>query len=102
MFVGWGECSLPAGRYPWLVAVLIGYKLYRDVFAVGPFVSVPALDLQGFVFGSRVLKNAFLITGDAVTCLESETWTNFIEVVYVHLYIHLIPLSKYKKMADGT
>ena len=79
--------SLPAGRHSWLITVLIGNKLYRDVFAVRSFVSVPALDLQDFVIRSSVLKDTFFITGYAVTCLESEIPTDCVKFLNTHLVI---------------
>lgn len=84
--MGWVR-SLPAGRHSWLVTVLIGNELYRDVFAVRSFVSIPALYLQGFVVRSNVLKDALFITGYAVTCLESEIPTGCIILLNIHLVI---------------
>jgi hypothetical protein len=79
--------SLPAGRHSWLVTVLISNELYRNVFAVRSFVSVPALDLQGLVVRSNVLKDALFITGYAVTCLESEIQTDCITFLNINLVI---------------
>jgi hypothetical protein len=71
-----------------LVAIFIGDEIHGDILAIRPFVSVTAFDLQGFIFTSWVLEDAFFIAGNAVTCLESG-----IETDSVNIHLFVIPLQ---------